>query len=286
MNIVHTMPLLIRPEHRDNDIRMLYECLRSLRASHDHHIILYNQGSLSANELDALIFRSGISAALIGDGENIGIAAARMACFRYIEQHCPAVPYISEIHVDMLFPPDWYAPLIHCLETTDEPVICPGILTASGELQPLGRYIDLPGNPAAIIERLQQLPGENDGLKPGFVHPVVHRASLLRELGGYDTRFLTGKQGFEDDSLLLGYSYYMGLRTNWRPKCTLNSWVYHATLGQRMSLSGIQQEFVRNEEGLVRQYGFYGLKHLAAIHGEKSYFHSLYHKYIPRTLEG
>ncbi|MDU5949341.1 MAG: class I SAM-dependent methyltransferase, partial [Paenibacillus macerans] len=279
MDVIHTLPLFIRPENREADIAMAFECLKSLGASRDHHVVIYNQGSLSFEEVESLVTRSEVSADILGSGNNDGIAFARQACFNYIEQQYPSVPFISEIHVDMLFPRNWYVPLISFLASSDEPMICPGLLTAYGELQPLGERIDLPRSPEAILQLLGQLPQE--GLKPGFVHPVLHRAELLRELGGYDVRFLQGTQGFEDDSLLLAYAYYMGTRSGWRPKCCLASWVYHATLAQRMSLSNIGTEFLRNEEGLASQYGAYGLRQLSLLHGNHSGFRELFHKYIP-----
>lgn len=280
MKVIHTLPLLIRSENREADIAMTFECLRSLALSQDRHVVIYNQGSMSFEEIESLVYRSGVSADILGTGSNDGIAKARQICFDYIGRQYPDIPYISEIHVDMLFPMNWYSPLISFLESSDEPIISPGILTAYGELQPLGEQIELPNSSESILQLLDQLP--RDGLQPGFVHPVLHRSKLLHELGGYDIRFLQGKQGYEDDSLLLGYLYYMGTRTRWRPKCCLSSWVFHATLSQRMTLSNQGTEFRLNEEGLVRQYGAYGLQQLSNLYWNHSGFMDLFNKYMPQ----
>ena len=279
MRIIHTLPLLIRSTSRENDLAMLIDCLNSLRLSSDYHLVIYNQGCLSPDELHNLLLQCRVSADVIGSSRNVGIAEARQRCFEFIYAAYPDVPYISEIHVDMLFPPHWYEPLIRILSETDEPLLCPAIVTAYGELQPLGQYRKLPASSAEKLQFLEKLPTE--GLQNGFVHPVVHRAKALMEVGGYDTRFLRGKQGYEDDSLLLGYAYYMGTRIRWRPKCCLQSWVYHATLSQRMTLDGIHQEFQNNKEGLVAQYGAYGLRLLSDIHGNQSEFIQLFNQLIP-----
>ncbi|OPA73070.1 hypothetical protein BVG16_30870 [Paenibacillus selenitireducens] len=274
MKIVHTMPLLIRGEFSyEDDLRMAKTCFESLRASEDCLVVLYNQGCLCNDDLRGILTSYGLSAVILGHGENIGIARARQTCFEYIWEHCGDVEYISEIHVDMVFPPNWHVPLVDYLASSDEPMISPGIVTMYGELQPISEEIAIPDNAAALIALLGDLNREE--IREGFVHPVVHKASILREIGGYDTRFLRGKQGYEDDSLLLGYLYYMGTRSNWRPKCYLKSWVYHATMAQRMSLPDKHLEFALNEEGLIRQYGAYGLKRLSIIHRNPSAFETL-----------
>ncbi|WP_235613081.1 hypothetical protein [Paenibacillus sp. LC231] len=279
MRIIHTMPLFIRESSREHDLDMASLALGSLQRSQDHVTVLFNQGCLTNEELHGWLQTQGISAMIRGNGTNIGIAAARQACFEFIWEHFPQIEYLSEIHVDMIFPPNWYAPLLRYLERTDEPMVSPGIVTSSGELQPLGAYILLPDTPEGICETLQQLPRE--GTADGFVHPVVHRADILREIGGYDPRFLSGKQGYEDDSLLLGMRYYMGTRTKWRPKCCLESWVYHATMAQRMSLPDKYIDFSKNENGLFHQYGAYGLRELADIHHGSEGFLQLFRKFTP-----
>ncbi|MGO4790974.1 hypothetical protein AB4124_26555 [Paenibacillus sp. 2KB_20] len=280
MKIIHTLPVMIRSEcFRDDDLSMARACFESLRSSEDHLVVLYNQGCLSNDNLRALLTSCGLSAVILGDGENIGIARARQTCFEYIWKHHRDVEYISEIHVDMVFPRNWYVPLLDFLANSDEPMISPGIVTMYGELQPSGLDAVTPDDQEAeLITLLGEL--KRDEVVEGFVHPVVHKARILREIGGYDTQFLRGKQGYEDDSLLLSYYYYMGTRTNWRPKCYLKSWVYHATMAQRMTLPDKHKEFALNEEGLIRQYGAYGLMRLSNIHRNPSAFDNLLQKII------
>jgi hypothetical protein len=280
MTIIHTLPLLIRDgAHREHDIAMLVTGLSSLCASAERQLVVYNQGCLNNGELRSLLAALGLpDAAVLGNGDNAGIAPARQACFEYIWRTHPDVSYISEIHVDMLFPPNWYDPLIAYIEQTGEPMAAPGIVTAFGELQPVGEFRPVPTQVEAMVELLVSL--ARDEAMEGFVHPCVHRASALREVGGYDTALLRGKQGYEDDSLLLGYLYYMGTRTNWRPKCCLRSWVYHATMAQRMAMTDKAEQFRMNEEGLFRQYGVYGLRHLAKLHRNPQSFEPLIRKYM------
>ncbi len=58
----------------------------------------------------------------------------------------------------------------------------------------------------------------------------------------------------------------------------LKSWVYHATMAQRMSLPDKHLDFELNEKGLVHQYGIYGLKHLSNLHKNPSAFEHLIQK--------
>lgn len=278
MKIIHKLPILIRGEFSPDDEKMAKACFESLRASKEQLVVLYNQGHVSNDDLQALLSSCGLAAVILGDGENVGIAQARQTCFEYIWGNYREVEYISEIHVDMIFPPDWYVPLLDFLAHSDEPIISPGIVTRFGELQPSGTNTVVPDHPAELLALVENL--KQDAIVEGFVHPVVHKAKILREIGGYDTRFLRGKQGYEDDSLLLGYLYYMGTRTNWKPKCCLKSWVYHATMAQRMSLPDKHLDFALNEEGLIHQYGAYGLKRLANIHRNPNTFDSLFRKWI------
>ncbi|WP_152393326.1 hypothetical protein [Paenibacillus guangzhouensis] len=274
MKIVHTLPLLIRGEFSyDDDLRMAKTCFESLRMSDDCLVVVYNQGCFSNEDLREILTSYDLQAVILGHGENVGIAQGRQTCFEYIWEHHGDVEYISEIHLDMVFPPQWHVPLVDYLVSTDEPMISPGIVTIYGVLQPFNDEIAIPDNTEALIAMLSDLNREET--REGFVHPVVHKASVLREIGGYDTRFLKGKQGYEDDSLLLGYLYYMGTRTNWKPKCYLKSWVYHATMAQRMALPDKHLEFALNKEGLIRQYGAYGLKRLSTIHRNPSAFETL-----------
>ncbi|YCA41909.1 hypothetical protein M1E11_13880 [Bacillus sp. JZ8] len=273
MEIIHTMPLLLFDT--ECNFNMMKECFESLGKSSENTVVLYNQGYMENEVLRNKLINYGISPIILGEGQNIGIAQARQLCFSYIWEHYPDVHYISEIHLDMIFPKEWYTPLIEYLNDSDEPIISPGIMTSYGELQPIGRWVSFPLTIPDLLSFLEELPEER--IVEGFVHPVIHKAHVLKEIGGYDTRFFKGKQGYEDDSILLGYLYYMGTRTKWRPKCYLKSWVYHATMAQRMMLPDTHIEFVENEKGLFSQYGGYGLKHLAAIHHNPAFIELLEH---------
>lgn len=277
MRLIHTLPFLIRAEYLQDDMAMAATCLGSLQDSDEARVVLYNQGCLSRADLTAFLSAFRLEATILGDGQNIGIAPARQACFRYIWDRFPDLGFISEIHLDMIFPKNWYEPLITFLEQSDEPMIAPGIVTANWELHPTRFKVPaerVPSDYGQLMALLQELP--QAGLAEGLVHPVLHRAPILKEVGGYDTRFLRGRQGFEDDSLLLGYLYYMGTRTRWRPKSCLGSWVYHAAMAQRMTLMGDGWDVVLNLGGLLEQYGSYGIKHLSALHAPGNLFESLF----------
>ncbi|EJY56121.1 Rhodanese domain-containing protein [Alicyclobacillus hesperidum URH17-3-68] len=276
LKVIHTLPLLVRFASQYQDIEMLNTCLSTLGKSPENTVVIYNQGILSEHDIRQLATQNGVTVDVIGDGLNVGIPQSRQAMFEYVWNKYPYVPYISEIHVDMAFPYNWYADLIEFLERTDEPMVCPGILTQNGSLEPDGvRGIDLNGLSTNLLLMLLRN-FEKDEVVAGFVHPVIHKSEVLKAVGGYDTGFLIGKQGFEDDSLLLSYLYYMGIRTGWRPKCLLKSRVYHAYMAQRLTLENIQGELQRNVSGLFQQYGAYGFKHLNQLHSDKEFFQSMY----------
>ncbi|MBC7076546.1 MAG: hypothetical protein H5T98_10900 [Syntrophomonadaceae bacterium] len=275
-NVAHTLPFLIR---NDNDLIMADLCFRSLANSDPGaFLVLYNQGCLSNENLRIFLNKYNLDAHILGDGHNAGIARGRMACFKYIWDQSPNKDYISEIHVDMIFPKGWVQALVEFLVHNDEPMICSGILTSQGELHPEQKgkraIQDIPVSNLEQLEILLNSLTSNKVLE-GFVHPVIHRAQILKKVGGYDTRFLKGKQGYEDDSLLLGYRYYMGTRYNWKPKCYTMVRVYHATLAQRSTMSDIEKEFINNLQGLIHQYGFKGLMELNEIYKDNLHFTSI-----------
>lgn len=267
--IVHTLPFLLRDQH---DLDMAEACFGSLQNTGNICVVLFNQGYMNNTELKKYLKKYRISFHVLGSGQNEGIPAARKACMDYIWANMPEARYISEIHVDMIFPENWHKPLIKYLETIDEPMVCPGIFTQFGEIHPLAKNVkslEVPVGLEKIIDLCDEL--REDREIEGFVHPVVHRAEALKCIGGYDTRFLSGKQGFEDDSILLGYRYYMGTRIDWKPKSCLASYVYHASLAQRTTLQNTAEEFNINLNGLFRQYGAYGFMQLARIHGNNDF---------------
>jgi hypothetical protein len=57
--------------------------------------------------------------------------------------------------------------------------------------------------------------------------------------------------------------------------------VYHETLVQRMGLSNINDEFSKNLNGLIAQYGAYGLEQLSILH-KSDYFADLFARVVSR----
>jgi hypothetical protein len=267
--IVHIITFLLRDE---KDLIIANNCFGSLEKTPDTCVVLYNQGYMTNAQMKKYLEKFQMEFHVLGRGCNEGIAKARQACIEYVWENLPECRYIAELHVDMLFPPDWHKPLVEYLKTHDEPIISPGIVTQYGEIQPLKKNVkslNILEEPESIIKICQNL--REDKICEGFVSPVVFKNSVLQQLGGYDTRFLKGKQAYEDDSILLGFRYYMGLRYNWKPKCCLASYVYHATLAQRMSLKHSPEDFMVNLNGLFKQYGAYGFLQLAEIHGNAEF---------------
>ncbi|MGE5405051.1 MAG: hypothetical protein ACM3PP_08930 [Candidatus Saccharibacteria bacterium] len=271
--IAHTMPLMVTS---NEDLAMLSTCLSSLaRSDPGGLLVAYNQGLLDNAQLAAYLSHFNLNTVILGTGRNVGIPRGRQICFEYLWSFHPEVTFISEIHVDMFFPLNWVSELTGVLKKYDEPMICPGILTSQGALHPETLETMVPG-PLPLADQEHMLAILNKLAYPaflrGFVHPVIHRAEALKAIGGYDISFLTGKQGYEDDSLLIGYRYYMGTRSNWVPKCCTNVRVYHATLAQRTS---VIENFDLNLQGLIRQYGIQGIRELTKIHCLNQSFVSL-----------
>jgi hypothetical protein len=274
--IAHTLPLLLRGS---NDLPMANACLASLAAAEPGaRLVVCNQGYLPTPELRAWLASFALDVVVVGSGQNVGIAAGRSACFQWLWQHEPP-QYLSEIHLDMLFAPGWATELATFLDShPDEPLVAPGILMANGELAPDGRRVAslAPAwweQAAAIVASLAQW--REPRTVQAFVHPVLHRNEALRAIGGYDTRFLRGLQGYEDDSLLLGHRLRLGLARDWRPQCWLGARVFHATLAQRMTVGDLAQAVVVNLNGLLAQYGVVGLEQLAALYPASVEFRQL-----------
>ncbi|WP_212031170.1 hypothetical protein [Cytobacillus depressus] len=277
MRIVHTLLFMLREKFYEEDLIMAGKCFETLSRSDENTVVIYNKGSLDNATLKEFLNPFNIKYHILGDGRNIGIPQARQKCFEYVWGKYPETPYISEIHLDMLFPTNWYSELIQYLENNDEPLISPGIITATGDVFPKGNgNYDLPKEVNEVLGLLERI--SEDKVIQGFVHPVIHRVSTLKSVGGYDVNFLTGMQAYEDDSLLLGYLYFMGTRTNWYPKVCFKSFVYHAYMGQRITLENIQDEHRKNLEGLFHQYGAKGLKQLSNLHilDARDHFKELY----------
>ncbi len=271
MQLMHTLLFLIRENSRELDLNMMDACLKSLENSAYPAVAVYNQGCLTNEEVALYLNRFQLDTRLLGAGENAGTTVGRQSCFNYIWENAPDVKYITEIHPDMVFPARWEEPLIAYLQTHDEPMVSCGIVDKDGKMPFLEKSAPFPRTPALFEEFLLGL--RQDALVNGFTVPCVHVSDILKETGGYNPAFLKGSQCFEDDSMLLGYYYYYGTRRQWRPVVNYNSVVYHAVAGQRMDVTG---NVTVNFNGLIRQYGAMGLKHLSELHS--SPWHQRYFK--------
>lgn len=275
--IAHTLLFFIREQNIAEDFSLLGSCLCSLEKGGRRPVIVYNQGFLANEQVAEFLGRYQLDFHLIGTGKNDGTAAGRQACFEYIWNNLPDTDYITEIHPDMIFTPRWADILADYLDRTDEPMISSGIINRTGVIPFADRTASFPNGmvSAEFLEGLCE-----DRIVLGFNNPCMHRSQALRLAGGYDTRFLTGKSCYEDDSMLLSYFYYCGIRSGWRPKVNLNAMVYHATATQWVGLGHDQRE---NYNGLVRQYGAMGLKHLSELHESvwhKQFFFSRYQEML------
>jgi hypothetical protein len=278
MKLIHTLLCLFREEELKKDKCLARACLHSLEKSTYKTVIIYNQGVLTNEELKEFLKEFNLNCIIIGNGVNVGTVVGRQACFLYIWNNLADTKYISEIHLDMIFTWNWEDQLIDFLDTNDEPMISCGIVDAEGNLLFLNEKVTID------IDNLDELfiSLRRDIVVHGFTNPCIHNSAILKETGGYNPHFLRGKQCYEDDSMLLGYYYYYGVRANWYPKVNYNTVVYHAIAGQRMGLS---DSVLLNFNGLVKQYGAMGLKHLSMLHKSTwhiNFFNEEYKKYIAR----
>jgi hypothetical protein len=279
----HTLLFMLRKKYLTEDLSLADTCLTSLQKSACKNVVIYNQGLYTNNELRDYLSKYSLNCTIIGDGSNVGIVKARQRCFEYIWETMPQTEYISELHLDMYFSTDWELPLTELLQTTCEPLISCGFINKDGVLAHLNkRLIVMPQTSEQMDETLQQL--RFDGIVTGFGHPCIHKSEILKEVGGYDTRFMTAKHFCEDDSLLLSYYYYLGTRLKWTPKMNYKSVVYHACEGQRLTIDVDNYE---NFNGIMKQYGAMGMKHLYEIHNNsKSFFLNKYHETIAEANTG
>jgi len=271
MSLVHTLLFMI---DQIQDIIIAANCLRSLENSTYRTVIVYNQGNWSNDRLKKHLELFNLDCHIIGEGENVGTSIGRQKCFEYIWENMPCTLYISELHLDMIFPPTWEDALVQYLERNDEPLIGCGIVDKTGAMPFLNRNVTLPNKLEQFVDFLDGL--KTDRVVRGFTNPCVHISKILKETGGYNIDFLKGRQCFEDDSMLLGYYYYYGTMRGWYPKVNYNSVVYHNVAGQRMAAGGKTSD---NYAGLVKQYGIMGLKALSGLHSSawhKRFFQDRY----------
>ncbi len=267
MKIIHTLLFILRPNNNSEDIKLAEKNLKSLEKSSYKTLVVYNQGPLSNEELEVFLRQFKLDCIVIGEAVNVGISAGRQRCFQYIWDHYPDTEFISELHMDMIFTHHWEDAILDFLYNNDEPMMSVGIINKKGVLP----YLD--NTPREIPSDFEEYDNFLSGLRcdkvvHGFTHPCIHKAEIIKEIGGYDTKFLKGKQTFEDDSLLLGYYYYYGTKADWHPKVNFNSVVYHAIAQQRLDL---HDSIIPNLNGLIKQYGAMGLKNLSHLH--KSAWH-------------
>lgn len=280
MTLIHTLLFMLRENRLTEDLAMAKECLRSLEKSSYRTVVVYNQGFFTGDRLKEFLSVFELDVHVIGEGINVGTAAGRQRCFEYIWGNFPECKFISELHLDMIFPENWEDALTEYLEVHDEPMVSCGIIDKQGAMPFLNKTALLPQSKEELGTFLPGL-RENTVLH-GFTNPCIHASGILKEAGGYNPIFLKGGQCFEDDSMLLGYYYYYGTKRNWYPKINFNSVVYHAIAGQRLNMGG---NVMVNFGGLVSQYGLMGLKHLSNLHKSawhRSFFAEQYEKLLPR----
>lgn len=253
MELIHTLLFFIREKSLEHDLDMIGRCLKSLEKSTYTTVVVFNQGCLSNEELSEYLKIFSLNCIVIGNAENKGTVVGRQSCFEYVYRHFPEAVFVSELHPDMIFASNWEDALLDYLKNNDdEPMVGCGIVS---DPVILGLY------PHGVDYYLSQF--KSDRIEQGLTIPCIHKIEVLKAVEGYDSRFLTGMQAFEDDSLLVGYHYYYGTRINWVPKINYNSVVYHAVAGQRF---GLNDNLYANYDGLVRQYGAKGIQVLANIH--------------------
>ena len=279
MRLIHTLLFLLRDDRLADDLILANECLKSLEGSIYKTVVVFNQGIFSGGKLKEYLGQFALDFHVIGEGVNVGTAAGRQRCFEYVWENFPDCGYISELHLDMVFPGRWEEALIDYLDAHDEPMVSCGIIDKQGNMPFINKSAVLPQDREEYDAFLQGL--REDIVLHGFTNPCIHASQILKEAGGYNPLFLKGGQCFEDDSMLLSYYYYYGTKRNWYPKINFNAVVYHAVAGQRLNMGG---NVMVNFNGLVKQYGLMGLKHLSTLHKSawhRSFFAMQYDKLLP-----
>lgn len=274
MKLIHTLLFFIRENKLAEDMSMASACLKSLEKSTYKTVVIYNQGCLTNKKLKEYVAQFELDFYIIGESVNAGTSCGRQSCFDYIWTNFPDTDYISELHLDMIFTHHWEDALVAYLDTHDEPVVSCGIVDKEGSLQYSDKTVTIPESNDMLDDFLKGL--RFDKIVHGFTNPCIHVSKILKEAGGYNLLFLKGKQGFEDDSMLLGYYYYYGTKRNWYPKINFNSVVCHMVAVQRRELG---DNLMINFHGLIKQYGAMGLKQLSTLQQNtwsKDYFLQLY----------
>jgi hypothetical protein len=288
MRLIHTLLFLFREGRILEDKNLAAACLKSLEKGTYKTVLVYNQGFLTNEQVKEFLSQFDLNCIVIGDGTNVGTVVGRQACFEYIWENYAGTEYISEIHLDMIFAHNWEDALVSYLDNNDEPMISSGIVDGQKILNFLDETVENIPTDFSLFNDFNQFDEfltnlRRDKIVRGFTNPCVHVSKILKVAGGYDKHFLRGRQCFEDDSMLLGYYYYYGTKINWHPKVNYNTVVYHAIAGQRMALGDFNDSVQINYNGLVRQYGAMGLKHLSDLHKSawhKNFFGAQYKNYL------
>lgn len=283
MDLIYMLPFFLNNDGENFifDLKMANDFFKSLEKCDYNLILIYNQGCFSNEELVYYLSNFNVNYEIIGIGKNDGITFSRYSMINYVKDKYPNTKYIAEVHVDMLFTPDWEKPLIEFLKKTGEPMVCPRIMSyQNNSYKVMGKdenYI-LPDDINTKVKFMKALC--EDKIDYGLVHPVIHNFSILKKINAYDINFLTGKQGYEDDSIILGYNYYLGTKESWWPKIYYKSCVYHRTIGQRNKINNFNEDVEKNLIGLKLQYGAYGQKELSRIYLKNMEFEENYKSMI------
>ncbi len=270
--VIHTLMFILRNKR---EISLSELTLKSLAdSSPGAFVVIYNLGVLSNRELERKLSRYDLRFKILGKGRKNKLSQAKMACFNYIWVNYPQAEYISEIDLGMIFSNQWVDKLINFLEENkEEPLVSPKVLTSAGELYPQGDKQDLIDNvPQNNLIRMKELlvTLEDEGVREGVSLPIMHRSDMLQDIGGYDTRFFKAKEGYEEESILLAYRYYLGLRNNWKPKSYNGVVVYNDNFQKSLNLVD-DEEINQNLQGLICQYGIRGLLELKQIYSDDKF---------------
>lgn len=279
MKIALSLPLLIREDPRVSriDVSMLINCIKSLQGNDESLIVIYNQGSFFTNETLRVFLKDyEINFDVIGEGINVGIPIARQMCFEHVWENYPEIEYQAEIHLDMIFYKGWYKEVINFMKKNpDEPMVSPAIINAQGQnIIDSTKTYKIPYSVEECMRLLEYI--KIDKVFEKLVHPAIHNATALKDIGGIDLRFFKGKQGYEDYSMLIAYYNYLGTSKKWKPKIYANSTVLHGVAQQRWTLDNVQEDIAINEEGLYQQYGAMGFKALAEMLNDEEIMGMLY----------
>ncbi|MDV4149571.1 class I SAM-dependent methyltransferase [Clostridium sp. AL.422] len=279
MDMIYMLPFLINKNGSDfiYDSKMSDDFFKSLEKCKYKILLIYNQGCLSNQELSYYLSKFNINYEIIGNGENDGIAFSRYSMINHIKKNYNNIKYVAEVHLDMIFTPNWDKPLIDFLLKTNEPIVSPRIVYFEDNLYKVTGREESFIFPESLEEKIEMMESLiEEKIDYGFVHPAIHNFNILKRINAYDIRFLTGKQGYEDDSIILGYNYYMGTKENWKPKIYCKSCVYHRTIGQRAKINNFYEyawasKFVE-EKDICLDAG------CGAIHPFKYYLASICHE--------